>query len=134
MKTIPNTPVEVLYFDGACPLCRKEMTHLARLKDEHLTLVDVHALADSQTAPNKAAMLEVLHLKRGDTWITGVDANVAAWRHTQIGLLWQILRWPLLGAVVDWVYKHWARRRFKKLYGNGIPCADTSCSSISGPL
>ena len=133
MNSMPTNADDILYFDGACPLCSKEMAHLARLKDARLTLVDVHSLPDSQAEPSKAAMLEVLHLKRGDTWITGVDANVAAWRHTQIGLLWQALRWPILGAVVDWVYKHWARRRFEKLYGNGIPCTDTQCSSPSDP-
>ena len=128
-----TTPIDTLYFDGACPLCNKEMTHLARLKDERLTLVDIHSLPDTQASPTKASMLEVLHLKRGDHWLTGVDANVAAWRHTRIGAIWQVLRWPLVGAIVDWVYKHWAHRRFIRLYGNGIPCAsqcDTTTPQI----
>ena len=39
-----NTEQETLYYDGACPLCAREMKHLAKLKRDSLTLVDIHGL------------------------------------------------------------------------------------------
>jgi predicted DCC family thiol-disulfide oxidoreductase YuxK len=33
---------ETLYYDGACPLCAREMKHLAKLKRDSLNLVDIH--------------------------------------------------------------------------------------------
>ena len=35
---------ETLYYDGACPLCTREMKHLAKLKQESLALVDIHTI------------------------------------------------------------------------------------------
>ena len=79
---------ETLYYDGACPLCSREMKHLAKLKRDSLDLVDIHQTDITQDMPSKEDLLLNLHLKRGDEWVVGADANVAAWQHTRLGLLW----------------------------------------------
>lgn len=108
-----------LFYDGACPLCQREMKILARRKSSRLQLVDIHTSPD--LAPEeREAMLRRLHLREADGhWLTGVDASVAAWRYSPMGWLLAPLRWPLLGRVVDAVYGRWAERRFRKLYGSG---------------
>ena len=106
----------VLYYDGKCPLCAKEMRHLNRLKSDTLSLVDIHSLDLSE--PVRQARLQVLHLEiESGEFIKGVDASVAAWRHTRIGWLLTPLRWAVFKPVVDWVYTKWAQRRYDKLYG-----------------
>jgi len=75
---------ETLYYDGACPLCSREMKHLAKLKRDSLDLVDIHQTDITQDMPSKEDLLLNLHLKRGDEWVVGADANVAAWQHTRL--------------------------------------------------
>lgn len=126
-KPSPATPVDTLYYDGQCPLCLREMTHLGRLKDSHLILQDIHKLEASADLPPKSQLLETLHLQRHGKWLTGVDASVAAWQHTQWGVLWRWMRWPMIAPIMDWGYRHWARWRYRRLYGPSCSAGD-SCS------
>ena len=79
---------ETLYYDGACPLCNREMKHLAELKQESLALVDIHTIEITDDMPSKEDLLLNLHLKRGDSWIVGADANVAAWQRIIYAYEW----------------------------------------------
>ena len=113
--------MDTLYYDGRCPLCRREMAWLARLKRESLNLVDIHGLGDATPLPRRD-MLEVLHLRTSDgLWVTGVDATVRAWRHTPIGLLWQWLAWGPVRPMASRVYRRWAAQRYARLYGCRTP-------------
>lgn len=104
-----------LYYDGKCPLCRREIRLLARMASG-LALVDIHA-ADGLDAQQKERFLQVLHLRRADgSWATGVEATVAAWRCTPIGWLWEPLRWPGLRRITEPLYQAWAQRRYDRLY------------------
>ena len=76
---------DILYYDGSCPLCMREMSHLSKLKSDQLVLQDIHALPPGTEGPDKATLLQNLHLKRGSEWVIGLDANVAAWQYTRIG-------------------------------------------------
>lgn len=107
-----------LYYDGHCPLCLAEMDRLRKLADDQLELVDIHSLPDTPGLPDRERLLGTLHLKReGSGFLTGMDANVAAWGHTRYGWLWRPLRWPLIRNVTDAVYHRWARWRYQRLYG-----------------
>jgi len=113
--------VDVLYYDGACPLCRREMRVLARLKTNGLKLVDIHGLGNNHALtkemPPIVELLQVLHLRRANQeWVKGVEANVAAWSHTCIGFLWKLLMIPGLRWLTDRVYYSWATRRYARLY------------------
>ncbi len=112
-----GTTTDTLFFDGQCPLCLREMTHLRRLKDDALELVDIHSLPESGDLPPRDQLLAVLHLRRGQSWLTGVDASVAAWQHTRYAALWRWMRWPIIAPLIDTVYRRWAIWRFNRLYG-----------------
>lgn len=103
------------------------MTHLARLKDDQLVLQDIHLLGEDEDLPPQAQLLETLHLRRDGQWLTGVDASVAAWQHTQWGPLWRWMRWPVIAPIMDWGYRHWARWRYRRLYGPSCSASD-SCN------
>jgi predicted DCC family thiol-disulfide oxidoreductase YuxK len=100
------------------------MNHLRRLKRDTLQLIDIHTLDNNETLPPREQLLEVLHLRRGDQWLTGADASVAAWQHTAYGALWRWLRWPLIAPIVDRVYERWAVWRYERLYGAVSRCGD----------
>lgn len=107
---------DILYYDGSCPLCQREMAHLERLKSSTLVLQDIHNLAPDANTPDRSTLLKSLHLRRGDTWIVGLEANIAAWQHTRLGALWRFLSWPIVKPVANWLYRQWAERRFANRY------------------
>ncbi|WP_227519904.1 thiol-disulfide oxidoreductase DCC family protein [Mangrovitalea sediminis] len=119
--------MDYLYFDGACPLCRKEMAVLQRLKGPNLQLIDIHGLPSTDEAlPDIEALLRVLHLRTEEgRWLTGVDASIRAWQHTALGGIWQLLALPLWRVFVERLYRRWAARRFERLYGR---CSTTPLS------
>ncbi len=126
LTTVTSTPgkPDILYYDGQCSLCSKEMARLRKLKGANLELRDIHTLQDpalgpfnlGENRPDKDRLLRVLHLERNGIFLTGVDANVAAWEHTPIGFLWRWMRWQLIRPVVELAYNRWAQWRYDRLY------------------
>lgn len=103
----------ILYFDGKCPLCRREITLLQRLKRHELTLMDVHAAEVS--AYQRQHMLRRLHLQFADkSWAIGLEANVAAWSFTPVGFLFKPLLWPGFRGLAEAAYERWASRRARR--------------------
>ena len=117
---------DTLYYDGQCPLCLREITQLKSMGDDTLALIDIHSLSDEEPSsahcrlPDKDALLRTLHLETADAkLLTGLDANVAGWKHTPYGRWLAWLRWPLIAPCADFVYGAWARWRYRRLYGKG---------------
>ncbi len=84
--TPPARESLTVLYDGACPLCRREIAHaqgLARRQgDETLCFVDISA-ADASPMPagERAALLARFHVQRADgSRLTGAAAFVAMWR------------------------------------------------------
>jgi len=81
----PQEPLTVLY-DGACPLCRREIAHaqgLARRQgDETLCFVDISSTdACPMPADERAALLARFHVQQADgSRLSGAAAFVAMWR------------------------------------------------------
>jgi len=115
-----KTPNSTLFFDGRCPLCGFEIAHLKRLSRGGLDFVDIHqypadGLADM---PPRQVLLGVLHLRTAEgKWLRGMDASVAAWQTTRLGVLLVWLRWPLIAPLADRFYIWWANRRYQRYYG-----------------
>ena len=114
-KLVMQEP-DTLFYDGSCPLCQREMAHLAKLKSDQLVLQDIHALPPGIEGPDKETLLQNLHLKRGSEWVIGLEANVAAWQYTRIGFLWRWLSWPAVKPFASKCYRQWAVRRYAKRY------------------
>lgn len=116
--------MDLLFYDGQCPLCRREIDTLRRLERGGLGFVDIHQQPEhSPLAPDREALLRRLHLVTADgTWYTGLDATVRAWSHTAPGWLFRPLTWPLFRPLARHVYERWADRRYERRY------ACTSCA------
>lgn len=112
-----RAPRDTLYYDGQCPLCRREISSLRAARGAAIALVDIHSLGDD-TPVDRHELLRTLHLRRADgQWLRGADANVSAWDNTDKARWLALLRWPVARHVVDLGYRPWAAWRYRRLYG-----------------
>lgn len=121
-----------IFYDGTCPLCRKEMDAL-RLYDEgeQLVLVDINSDAFSahpDIDPQKA--MTILHAK-DDTGsvLLGLDVTAAAWKAVGKKPWVQCLRWPVIRWFADWSYILFANNRYRLswLLTGQARCQDGAC-------
>ena len=128
-----------LLYDGACPLCRREVTFLERRdrarhgERRRLAFVDI-----DQADYNPAAHQGVTYAQAMGR-IHGIEASGAVLRdlavfrraYELIGLGWlhAPTRWPLVGALAEAAYGVWARWRLRF---TGRPSLDQLCSAREG--
>jgi len=106
----------ILFYDGQCALCRREIQWLNQHKKSELTLLDTHTTNLEKYKVDKVSLLSVLHYHRADgVWLTGLDATVAAWQHTVFGFAFLPLRWPIIKPIADYCYQRWASKRACRL-------------------
>lgn len=120
-----------LYFDSACPLCRREMERLRRWdRAGHLAFTDMSA-PDFDPAPlgvTLAAMNAELHGRRADgSMLVGTDAILEA--YTLAGRSWLVwpLRIRLLRPMLASAYRSLARNRYRVSRWLGLGKARHQC-------
>lgn len=71
-----------VWFDGGCPLCRREIALMRRLdRRGRITFIDVagpEAVADCPT--DRTALLARFHAREGNRLLSGAAAFAAMWR------------------------------------------------------
>ena len=111
----PPAAATLVFFDGACAVCRNEMTWLRRRDHAaRLDLIDIAAPAfDAREWPvSVAAMQTLLHVRTADgAWLKGMAAIRHIYRAIGRGWLLAPTGWPLLAPCFDWAYAWFARNR-----------------------
>lgn len=78
-----------VYFDGACPLCQREIALMRRLdRAGRIDFVDVSASVPKACPVDRASLLERFHVDDNGTMRSGAAAFAAMWR--RIPMLWPI--------------------------------------------
>jgi predicted DCC family thiol-disulfide oxidoreductase YuxK len=125
----PTRPM--VFYDGGCPLCRREIAHYRRI-DSAARLLWVDAPGEPGILARhglslEQAMAELHVLDSNGNWQRGIDAFLVIWQHLP-GYRWLAklvtvlrLRNPL--AVV---YHHFAAWRYRRR------CAAGSCTTSPG--
>lgn len=109
---------DILFYDGDCSMCLQEIKILERHKDDGLELINIHNNTSQEVIGNLSdiELLSVLHLRSANgEWLKGLDATVAAWKHTKFSWIFAPLRWPLINRLADWFYYRWANKRACRL-------------------
>lgn len=114
MQNNPSWPL-TLYYDGACPLCAREIRLLRRhASATRLQLVDI-AAAGFDPAPLGLSQVQLqarLHARFADgRWVSGLDATFWSWCAAGLGRWAAPLRWPLLRPLLELAYRLFCRLR-----------------------
>lgn len=112
----PSEPLTVLY-DGACPLCTREIAHVRKLSHpgSALHFVDISAEGDASCryAAERPALLARFHVELGDgSRLDGASAFVAMWSRLP-GWRWaaRLARLPGALLLLEWAYRGFLRVR-----------------------
>lgn len=125
-----DRPVARVFYDGACPLCRREIGHYRRLRGaDRIDWVDIstgQAALKHCGLSQRAAMARLHVLDAAGTWQTGAWAFAELWSHLPAyrrlaGLLRRSGALPLL----DRCYSVFARWRLRRRCDTGV-CTDAS--------
>lgn len=125
-----NWVVEV-FFDGDCPLCRREINWL-RKRDRQLKVrfTDI-AAADFDPGSTGKTLSELMARIHGRLPTGELIEGVEVFRqlYAAVGLNWLVVptRWPLFRQFLDWGYRLFARYRLR-LTGR---CSAQSCGTTN---
>jgi predicted DCC family thiol-disulfide oxidoreductase YuxK len=104
----------IVYFDGGCPVCRREIDVYRRMAGEDLAFVDVCERPEAP-APDldRDAALARFHVRDGrGELVSGARAFLALWRSVpRLSLLARILSVPPLPLLLEGVYRLFLRAR-----------------------
>lgn len=117
-----------MYYDGSCPLCRREVAHYQRLdRDQRVRWIDISRKPEALDALGidlTTAMRRLHATDETGRLVSGVPAFVAIWRQlpgyrhlgravTRLGLT----------SLLDWGYTRFADWRFRRQCAAGV-CAN----------
>ena len=113
-----------VFFDGACPLCRREIAHYRRLdRAQRLRWVDAATEAEILAVHGldlDRAMAELHVLDGNGGWHRGVDAFLVIWsRLPAYRWLARLVSALRLRAPLGFVYRHFAAWRYRRRCGMG---------------
>ena len=113
-----SEPSLTLLYDGACPLCLREVTFLKR-RDLHgrLAFVDIdrHAYDPAQWRgiSYRDAMARIHAIRADGEILKDVAVFREADRCVGLGWIYAPTEWPLIGLLIDRIYALWASQRLR---------------------
>jgi predicted DCC family thiol-disulfide oxidoreductase YuxK len=123
----------MVFFDGECPLCRREIRHYRRLRGaDRIQWVDItreDPLLSSYGLTRERAMARFHVLDSEGRWQTGVWGFAEVWSHLPAyRWLAGLLRITRTLPVIDLAYRRFARWRVRNR------CEGSSCSPAESQL
>lgn len=108
--------IEVFY-DGDCPLCRREINLLRRLDRRHRLRLTNIAAADFRPEEHGRTLAELMAEMHGrlptGEWVTGVEAFRRIYAAVGFGWLAAATRLPVVSRLLEAAYRLFARNRLR---------------------
>ena len=121
-----------VFFDGACPICVREIALMRRLDRRRRLVCCDFARPDYDTASiniSPAELGRVIHARWADgSVITGVEVFRAMWEAVGLGFVAKLSRLSLVEPLVLNAYAWFARNRLR-LTGRSHACTGDVCKS-----
>jgi predicted DCC family thiol-disulfide oxidoreductase YuxK len=130
IKVENNLVVPKLFFDGDCPLCKREIAFLKSLipknKFEFIDLVLYKNTAKETFNKTYDELMREIHAKdEHDNWLIGMDAFRLVYSYTPYKTVFNLSKLPLIKQTLDLGYKFFAKNRLKL---TGRHCRDNVCN------
>ncbi len=137
MKSPNDRPWRVqVFFDGDCPLCRREIRMLRRMDRRRWILftdiTDPTFEPDAYGVSRERLMAEIQGRLPAGSWISGVEVFRQLYAAVGFGPLVALSRLPGISGALDLGYRLFARNRLKWT-GRCLPNSDT-CSADSSQV
>ena len=127
-----------LFYDGECPLCRREIDWFCRRDPEAMHVVDI-SLEGFDSNTYGLAQDDVhreLHGSKPDGTVTvGMDSVREAYRVIGLGFMVSFTAYWPFRPITDWMYRRFAANRLKigAWMGRRQNCDENSCQAPSNP-
>ncbi|EGU41464.1 hypothetical protein VII00023_06402 [Vibrio ichthyoenteri ATCC 700023] len=116
MMTRLNTDSKpIIFYDGSCLLCVKEMTSLKQQLNDNVIFINILNAIKMEDHPSIRLenSLKILHvIDHTGKLRLGVDANVYLWEFAGQKPLLRLLRWPIFRTIANAGYWCFARYRY----------------------
>ncbi len=123
-------PQLTMYYDGLCPLCKREVAWLKRWNKRELVAFEDFTAQEFNASAHgftEAQLVKAMHAKDADGKVL---VGVAAFRraYSLLGIGWMVnwTNWPILKPVADLGYRIFAWIR-PRLQGKPQPCEGDRC-------
>ena len=113
-----SEPRLTLLYDGACPLCLREVKFLKRRDLQgRLAFVDIdqdtYDPAQWKGISYKQAMARIHAIRANGEVLRDVAVFREAYRNIDLGWIYAPTTWPLIGGLIDQIYALWASQRLR---------------------
>ena len=129
-----NTPKLTIFFDGGCPLCKREVDFLQSKNQEGaLSFIDINTsdfCSDLKYGITYKQAMDRIHAMKSDGSVIK-DIKVFQEAYSLIGLGWIYAptKLPILDKFIEFIYGLWAKYRLKITFRPSIEklCAEKGC-------
>tara|TARA_Y100001968_G_C19376433_1_gene727910 strand:+ start:140 stop:541 length:402 start_codon:yes stop_codon:yes gene_type:complete len=129
-----NTAKLTIFFDGGCPLCKREVDFLqSRNQKGYLRFIDIDSpdfsIDNKYGITYKQAMARIHALKSDGSVIKDIKVFQEAYSLIGLGWIYAPTKWLIIDKIIDYVYLLWARYRLKITLRPSINklCSEKGC-------
>ena len=106
-----------LYYDGACPMCSREIKFLQSITTPNAVVyedISSEHFVPEKLGKSSSELMAEIHARTGTgDWLIGMDAFRAVYSHTPYGPLFRLTKLPMVRQCFDWCYSVFAKIRLR---------------------
>ena len=129
-----NTAKLTIFFDGGCPLCKREVDFLqSRNQKGYLSFIDINNsdfyLDNKYGITYKQAMDRIHALKSDGSVIKDIKVFQEAYDLIDLGWIYAPTKIPIFDKFIEFIYRIWAKYRLKLTFRPSIEklCSEKGC-------
>ncbi len=113
-----NTAKLTIFFDGACPFCKREVDFLkSRNKEEKIKFIDINSsdlsLYLEYGITYRKTMERIHALKSDRSVIKDIKVFQEAYKLLGLGWVYAPTKLPIVDKLTEYIYRLWAKHRLK---------------------